>query len=661
MVEFDKDGRIIVPGSEHKSSSQSVSQPIVHPGKKAYWSLYKKAEGVESALDNPGDLFSFSGERLDPLKFTNGKTQEDIVKEVMAAIESGEKLIFVKGVCGSGKSAIALNLAKHFKKTAIVVPIKSLQDQYENDYTRKNFILKDDGKRLKISVIKGRNNFLCPFERGTNADDEYLPCDIELREKNMSKILEYIEQNKEVRKEDFASVSDVRRVSIAPACPYWSPILNAESTAKVLNKAKKRKYLGVSGKEYALFERTKGCGYYQQFHAYIDADVLIFNSMKYTLETAIGRKPKTELDIIDECDEFLDSFAHEKKINLNRLISSLQNLMTDDPKERNAIKEIILLANRVIAMHSEEIKKLPGTLMADLVNKILDHPYLAEDEDNSYYNSVFESVKTFEGLENETYVAFEKDEQEQTGLFGKNYGDNIYVNLVSINVSKRLKELIEMNNVFVFMSGTLHSPDVLKDIFGLQKFKIIEAETQSPGKVTKYRTGNELNCKYEIMKNLPDGRERYLKALSSCIAKAKAPTLVHVSTFADLPNDFERKKFGVANLITREEIFKMQEARHISAFKNGEVDLLFTTKCSRGVDFPGEQCNSIVVTKYPYPNIQGLFWQILKKEKPNHFMRFYLDKANRDLIQKVARGVRFKGDHVLLLSPDSRILDARVD
>ncbi len=330
------------------------------------WTLYKKDDSTENFSDNQGDIFSFSGKKLNPLIFSNGKTQEDVVKEVLNSISSGEKIIFIKGVCGSGKSAIALNLAKHFKKTAIVVPIKSLQDQYEKDYTEKNFVLKEDGKKLKISVIKGRNNFPCAFDKGTNADGEYLPCDIELRERNMQKILEYIELNKEVRKEDFSSVSDVRRVSVAAACPHWSPIYSAESSAKVLNKARKRKYLGVSGREYALFERSKGCPYYQQFHAYLDADVLIFNSMKYHIETAIGRKPKTDLDIIDECDEFLDSFAQEKKINLQRLISSLQNLIPDDLKSKQAIKEIILLANRVIAMSSEEIKKLPETLMFDL-------------------------------------------------------------------------------------------------------------------------------------------------------------------------------------------------------------------------------------------------------------------------------------------------------
>ena len=73
------------------------------------------------------------GKFLEPLKFSNGKTQEDVVKEVLNSIKNGEKIIFIHGVCGTGKSAIALNLAKELGKSSIVVPIKNLQMQYKKD------------------------------------------------------------------------------------------------------------------------------------------------------------------------------------------------------------------------------------------------------------------------------------------------------------------------------------------------------------------------------------------------------------------------------------------------------------------------------------------------------------------------------------------------
>ena len=85
------------------------------------------------------------GKFLEPLKFSNGKTQEDIVKEVLNSIKNGEKIIFIHGVCGTGKSAIALNLAKELGKSSIVVPIKNLQMQYKKDYESEKYLLKNNG------------------------------------------------------------------------------------------------------------------------------------------------------------------------------------------------------------------------------------------------------------------------------------------------------------------------------------------------------------------------------------------------------------------------------------------------------------------------------------------------------------------------------------
>ncbi len=94
---------------------------------------------------------------LKPLVFSNGKSQADIVKEVVDAIKRGFKIIFIRCLCGTGKSAIALNLARKLGRTSIVVPIKSLQEQYIKDYSDKKYVLKE-GKKLKISPIVGRKN-----------------------------------------------------------------------------------------------------------------------------------------------------------------------------------------------------------------------------------------------------------------------------------------------------------------------------------------------------------------------------------------------------------------------------------------------------------------------------------------------------------------------
>ncbi|MFH1661789.1 MAG: hypothetical protein ABIA02_01715, partial [Candidatus Falkowbacteria bacterium] len=56
-------------------------------------------------------------------------------------------------------------------------------------------------------------------------------------------------------------------------------------------------------------------------------------------------------------------------------------------------------------------------------------------------------------------------------------------------------------------------------------------------------------------------------------------------------------------------------------------------------------------------NVKDAFWKILYKTKPMHYWDFYKDKARREFWQKIYRGLRFKDDHVYLLSPDCRVLE----
>ena len=149
--------------------------------------------------------------------------------------------------------------------------------------------------------------------------------------------------------------------------------------------------------------------------------------------------------------------------------------------------------------------------------------------------------------------------------------------------------------------------------------------------------------------------------MSKTVACAKKPALIHLTSFSDLPTDVEKRQYEIDNLPSQYEFAKEQNTdsfgERIKDFKNKKTNVLFTTKCNRGIDFPGETCNSIIISRFPYPNISSLFWKILKKTNPNYFMDFYIDKANRELLQKIYRGLRFKEDRVYLLSPDIRVLE----
>ncbi len=623
-----------------------------------------------------------NGKFLEPLVFTNGKSQEDIVKEVIEASKQGYKVIFIRGICGTGKSAIALNLAKYFGKTSIVVPIKSLQEQYIRDYTNNKYILKENQK-LKISSILGRKNFPCKYlkenqkndlykkeinkklndifyganintSKDNTADNSLIPCKIEIKEKNGDIIKEYIRNNPLVKNIKFNSVNQVRRMSIAPACPYYSPIIPEEFQIKIFEDSKKYSYLGLKNKKFVIHERKPGCSFYEQYKAYIDSDVIIFNSSKYLLETLMNRKPYTELEVIDECDEFLDSFANQEKININKLLFGLGKIFSDDNKILILINHLTDLTNSIKRKYeniNNEIIKLEDTIVEELLLTIIDNQELFDYIDLEESNYIFhldEVSRKFSDLLKETYFIVEKEDKD------------IIINLVTTNLKKRFGEIVNNNKLIVMMSGTIHTDYVLKNIYGIENFKIINAETETQGIINKVITGLEIDCKYENFRSGKIEREEYLKIFSKIVELAKPPTLIHLTSFQDLPSEQEKNNYKLI-LPTQQEIIQDQRldplGNKIQNFKDGKNSILYTTRCNRGIDFPGEMCNSIIISRFPYPNISSLFWKMLRRTNRENFMNFYIDKAKRELTQKIYRGLRSKYDKLDLLSPDVRVLN----
>jgi len=654
---------------------------------------------------------------LKPLRFSNGKTQEDVVKEVIAGIDEGCKVIFIKGVCGTGKSAIALNLAKEIGKASIVVPVKNLQKQYEVDYMRDKYLLKD-GKKLKIEIMTGRGNHKCPYleenpdgfeverelvsdvnsklsdfseggngvggggsggngggsfgggggfggsgdgegfggygkVRDVSCDNSQLPCKIEIKDKNVGKIKEYVRKNPKVKITDFSNIHNVKRMSIAPVCDYWSPVVPAEIELNL--DARLRSYVGLENRRFVIYQRKKGCSYYDQFNSCIDADVLIFNSQKYKLESLMNRKPATDVEIIDECDEFLDSFANQEKINLNRLSFALSGLFAEDEETGQIIDELRDLTRSILKdgkiegrISNEDIISIGETRILKLLRYFLDSELMnhVECSEDNYCFHVEEVARTFAGFFKETYVSFYKEERDSI------------VKLVTTNLEKKFQKLLDKNKVFVMMSGTIHSDAVLKNVFGLSEFKIVEAETKMPGRIMEKRTGSEINCKYSNFQSGAVTREDYLNALAKSIELAVKPVLVHVNAFKDLPTEQEAEMYNLS-VMTREKLRNLQRGDKVGEqaekFKKGEIDVLYSTKCSRGVDFPGSTCNSIVLTKYPYPNVSSLFWRIFKRTMPQYYNSFYIDKARREFLQRIYRGLRSDKDYIFLLSPDERV------
>lgn len=75
--------------------------------------------------------------------------QAAVLNEIDRVIKSGKKLILVEGPVGSGKSGLAIAMARAFKSAHIITPRKALQDQYFADF------------HDYVVLMKGRAGYPC--------------------------------------------------------------------------------------------------------------------------------------------------------------------------------------------------------------------------------------------------------------------------------------------------------------------------------------------------------------------------------------------------------------------------------------------------------------------------------------------------------------------
>lgn len=76
-------------------------------------------------------------------------SQKAVLKEIDKAFASGKRLVLLEAPVGSGKSPIAITMARKFGSSHIITPRKSLQDQYFEDFSE------------DLVLMKGRNAYPC--------------------------------------------------------------------------------------------------------------------------------------------------------------------------------------------------------------------------------------------------------------------------------------------------------------------------------------------------------------------------------------------------------------------------------------------------------------------------------------------------------------------
>ena len=555
---------------------------------------------------------------LPPRKFSNGKTQIDVVNEILDEFES-HNLVILKGVVGSGKSPMGIHVAGEMGKGIINVPLKQLQDQYAKDYEGRLRVVLDKGP-LKINVVKGRDNFNCPYmvqrRRDVRCSSRELLCTV-------------------------AIDKETPRHQIAKRCPFWSPVYPYK-----IDKldCEKLEYDSIGGRQ-IFHRRKKGCGYYDQFEKYLQNDILVFNNAKWYFETLMGRKPQADIEVFDEADLFLDSLSLKTVLSL-RKVDMLQ-------KDAKIIKDS--LANddegkgrRILRMADDFKKSFSGFLEKKKDNT----PYDYDDDSDFILKALINLLKALDtDLSNDISLEMKRilEFQEMVSYYVSWYNPKIIFFIPQPEII--LKEFLSKSaEKILFMSATIQSNDVLKNIFGLEDYGFVTGETKQPGKLYVRRVGGEKAVTHPNWKN--DGfKKEYWKTLSRILENSKRPTLVQVHSFKYLPEDNR-----YPDIPSRKKVMENNQEEEIRSFIKGGKNLIFSTKTDRGVDLPDDTCRSIVLTKYPFPDLSDPVLRVMKKRmRDEPFWRYYRDIAKRELYQQIGRGIRSDSDWIEIWSPDMKV------
>lgn len=663
-------------------------------------------------------LYDKDGKYLNFLVWVGGnqkKCVEDIVKNfnVKKFDEKGNELqkkLMLDSKCGSGKSAIVLHVIKESGRGIIVVPSKVLQEQYRRDWGGDggNYILKNDGSKLKIGTMFGRRNFGCRFSNNTvDCDNWELPCKRKLKKYES-------------------------RYIVGSECPYfvgtsyheniinqWKANDKLDEITNILGCNDVKYYKTVNGKNYGLFVRdniSSVCSYYRQFYNYLDdvCDVIIMNKDKWKLET--WRKPEVNIECIDESDEFLNSLNesqdisrltiermynevkekeetdklvietsnidrkyNSKLVELKREVSKLQSvadsyiihsrlneisliqkvLENNEKKRQNAIKDLFELPKMKndIMIHFDLVVDMVKRRRNEIINN--DNGLIKEikiftdrikninderDAENERLESILQKAEIISKYNEKYVLSVSGNEDNEKLCYNIPYPDLILKDLLSRSCKKIL-----------FCSATRHSEYTERELFGLIYDLVIVGRRDQPGtlEILKPKFGM-IKAEYKVLQD-EENYVMYHRILIYCVKALndRGNTLVLTPGKDYIEHLVDYLKKENCNYVYD---FSGKEEKRLTGKGN---TVTISTRMKRGVDLRDDMCRVIIWTKFPLKNrnddyIKALF---LRFNDDSKTWRILNDMATQDAIQGVCRGLRHEKDTCTFATPDIKVFD----
>jgi len=601
-----------------------------------------------------------TGNQLKPRVYNNGVTQKQIIDKAISLFDGGEKIVFVKGGPGAGKSVIGLEIARHYGSGYITAPRKANQNQYRDDYGSANsrvYIVDEFSKEMPIGLLKGKSNFRC-------INNEH-------KGKEGSERVDYT---------GHVCNGDEGGSAKLEGCPHYvinTPELPKEFMGEV-------KEYTTMGREirYLVSNDSNICPYYRQMYEILSHDIVIINDKKFTIEKKLGRLPLKRVLVVDECDMFLTNLTTPRSVNLSKLLNAVRSRYAESGKHvYEEIGHIIEQLDRKIVQTKADMSryitkpytdKKDGTftlsdnedvvrLVQDLFKIFADNKSIGNHKTMmSYYNSL-------------AYLEFPL---EETNIFFDLTRGDLKLNYFSLNAKGMVEKMFSGFDHVLMMSATLQSDDVLETFYGLSKVPRIEAASTINGMLFNALTGDEIPFK---LPKMPYGlswaeqsaikaeqRKKELIATGALIENARnykkgikrSPpnTLFHIRSFEKLPKKDELSLHkGLEILGSQEDKEPEDEDIEMQKFKKGEISFIKSTKLDRGIDCPDEECRINILQKLPF-GVPTHYHYAMNRHIREGFLWIYLwDECDRNIIQAAARGLRHPKDYCFVLSPDSRV------
>lgn len=610
--------------------------------------------GTTAAAGLGGGIFwgleTAAGRPLPPRRYTHGLTQLDAVADIVRAFNDGASDVFFHANLGSGKSLIALHVIANMGRGLVVVPTKNLQDQYAEDYEGKLVIRHARSQRpVAIRVMKGRNNFHCDHH-GRSAASSDLVCTKELP-------------------------PSVPRWRLASQCPDWSPVYKKEIADGLAEKvfmhdeaaqdqafqADIEQGAGYDAifNEHVYVPRGNPCPYFAQYDYYQSADALVMNQAKWQAETALGRKPRLDVEVFDEADHFLDSLGQTVEVGLKEIDIVLRAFMQ--------FKRLGLEAGGKLTRKDQLVQ----AQLQKARKALNDHETLGDVEPPiDFLETMARLYENMDGDEPARKAGAIRDVLEHPdAVFCIKEPERYLLTVGEPRVILR-SFLNKSGPKRLWMSATLQDPAILREVYGFRDPVVIRGEVAYQGRMfvctpEDGAEGHPVPIRWEKWYGT-DGahlREGFVKALTFIRKHAKGPTayVVHGKGYVESVSEESVAARHVLKLLKKER--ESDEA--LARFMSGEDKEIASTRMNRGVDFKGDICRDLVLIKYPIPDISDPKFQAVRKkfrEKYGEqvgdgvFWRYVRDCARRTLLQQVGRGMRASDDWVRVWTTDEQVL-----